>query len=203
MTDFTKEPFKGNHRGFARQRIERLLDGSGIVFNGTNPWDIQVHNSAFYRRVLINGSLGFGESYMDNMKVLDIGCGGFGKFVAQQYGVEVVEITISQAQVDLATEYCRGLPVEIRLQDYREVGEKFDAIVSLGMFEHVGHKNYRTYMDVAKKCPKNNARFLLHTIGKNDSLLGVDPCNSQIHISQWRTPITTSDCGISRTIYGY
>ena len=124
------------------------------------------------------------------MKVLDIGCGwgGFAKFAAQQYGVEVVGITISQAQVDLATEYCRELPIEIRLQDYRALEDKFDAIVSLGMFEHVGHKNYRAYMAIARKCLKNNARFLLHTIGKNSSRPGVDPWIAKYIFPNGETP---------------
>ena len=111
------------------------------------------------------------------MKVLDIGCGwgSFAKYAAENYGAEVVGITVSKRQVELGEERCKGLPVELRLQDYREVDEKFDAIVSLGMFEHVGHKNYRTYMETAKRCLKEKSRFLLHTIGKNDSRSGVDP----------------------------
>jgi cyclopropane-fatty-acyl-phospholipid synthase len=89
--------------------------------------------------------------------------------------VEVVGITVSKQQVEFGKKQCLGLPVELRLQDYRDLDEKFDAIVSLGMFEHVGHKNYRTYMRVVQRCLKDQCKFLLHTIGKNDSRLGADP----------------------------
>lgn len=80
-------------------------------------------------------------------RILDIGCGwgGFVKYAAEKYKVEVVGITVSKEQVSLGRELCLGLPVEISLQDYRDLDEKFDHIVSVGMFEHVGYKNYRTY----------------------------------------------------------
>jgi len=111
------------------------------------------------------------------MRVLDIGCGwgSFAKFAAEKYNVSVVGITVSKEQVELARERCKGLPVEIRLQDYREVNEKFDRVVSLGMFEHVGYKNYRTYMQVAKHCLAPDGLFLLHTIGGNASVTTTDP----------------------------
>ncbi|MGI9310131.1 MAG: cyclopropane fatty acyl phospholipid synthase [bacterium] len=265
--------------GFARRRIDAMLAGSGVEIDGPNPWDPQVGNPAFFRRVLVNGSLGLGESYVDGwwdcarldemynrllrspriadrafiayalpyaralfanlqtrarafkvgeahydlgndlyramldrrmvytcgywrdadnlddaqlhklelacrkldlragMRVLDIGCGwgGFAKHAAKHHGVEVVGVTVSKEQVELGRELCRGLPVELRLQDYRDVAERFDAIVSLGMFEHVGHKNYRTYMRCARDCLRPRGKFLLHTIGKNHSRAGVDP----------------------------
>lgn len=105
------------------------------------------------------------------MKVLDIGCGwgSFAKFAAEKYKARVVGITISKEQAKLAKESCKGLPVEIRLQDYRDLNEKFDRIVSLGMFEHVGVKNYKTYMRTVQKCLKEDGLFLLHTIGGNSS----------------------------------
>lgn len=105
------------------------------------------------------------------MNVLDIGCGwgGFSKYAAEKYGVSVVGVTISQQQLLLAQELCAGLPVEIRFQDYRDVTEKFDRLVSIGMFEHVGHKNYGEYMHVAHRCLKDGGLFLLHTIGNNFS----------------------------------
>jgi cyclopropane-fatty-acyl-phospholipid synthase len=110
------------------------------------------------------------------MRVLDIGCGwgSFAKFAAEQYGARVVGITVAQSQVDLGRELCRSLPVEIRLQDYREVKEEFDRIVSLGMFEHVGHKNYTEYMRVAHRCLKDDGLFLLHTCGENRSETEID-----------------------------
>ena len=110
-------------------------------------------------------------------RVLDIGCGwgSFAKFAAERYGAEVVGVTISKEQAALARERCKGLPVEIRVQDYRDVDEMFDHIVSLGMFEHVGTKNYRTYFEVARRCLKPDGLFLLHTIGDNVSRLTSDP----------------------------
>lgn len=110
-------------------------------------------------------------------RVLDIGCGwgSFMKFAAQKYKVRCVGLTVSKEQKKLGEEMCKGLPVEFRLQDYREVNEKFDHIVSLGMFEHVGPKNYRGYMEVVKRCLKDNGLFLLHTIGGNVSGSVGDP----------------------------
>lgn len=106
------------------------------------------------------------------MKVFDIGCGwgGFSKYAAEKYGVSVIGVTVSKQQKKYAQESCKDLPVEIRLQDYRDVKEKFDRICSIGMFEHVGSKNYRTYMQVAHRCLNNNGLFLLHTIGGNYSM---------------------------------
>ncbi len=100
-------------------------------------------------------------------KILDVGCGwgSFAKFAAQKYKAKVVGITISKEQVKLAKENCKGLPVEIRLQDYRDVNEKFDHIISLGMFEHVGAKNYENYFKIVHRCLKEDGVFLLHTIG--------------------------------------
>ncbi|GHB15922.1 cyclopropane fatty acyl phospholipid synthase [Modicisalibacter luteus] len=104
------------------------------------------------------------------MRILDIGCGwgSFMAYAAEHYGVECVGITISQEQTDYGKQLMKqGLPVEFRLQDYREVSESFDAIVSIGMFEHVGRRNHREYMEVAHRCLKDGGMFLLHTIGKN------------------------------------
>jgi cyclopropane-fatty-acyl-phospholipid synthase len=101
------------------------------------------------------------------MKVLDIGCGwgAFGKYAAEKYNVNVTGITVSKEQVELGKKLCTGLPVEIRLTDYRDVNEKFDRIVSVGMIEHVGYKNYRTFFEIANKCLNDDGLFLLHTIG--------------------------------------
>jgi len=109
--------------------------------------------------------------------VLDIGCGwgSFAKFAAEQYGARVVGLTVSKEQVELGRELCKGLPVEFRLQDYRDVDGMFDHIVSLGMFEHVTQKNYRTYMRVAHDHLKDGGLFLLHTIGSNVSSFHTDP----------------------------
>jgi len=101
------------------------------------------------------------------MKVLEIGCGwgGFAKFAAEKYQVEVTGITISKNQKAYAEKVCKDLPVKILLQDYRDVEGQFDAIVVMGMVEHVGFKNYRTIFDVTSQCLKKDGLFLLHTIG--------------------------------------
>lgn len=111
------------------------------------------------------------------MTVLDIGCGwgGFEKYAAENYGVKVVGITLSENQAQLAKQVCSSLPVEIRVQDYRDVDEKFDRIVSIGMFEHVGSKNYRSFMEICNNLLKDNGIFVLHTIGSNTPTVCTDP----------------------------
>lgn len=111
------------------------------------------------------------------MRVLDIGCGwgGFARYAAETYGVEVVGITVSREQVRLARERCRGLPVRIELMDYRKLEGTFDRIVSVGMFEHVGERNYQAYMKVIQRCLAPDGLFLLHTIGSNSTVYDTDP----------------------------
>jgi len=261
------------------REVRELLERAAISVDGSQPWDIQVHDARFYRRVLGEGSLGLGESYMEGWwdcaqldgfihrvlraeldqevgrlpalvqgvrsvvsslqakarvlsaaqqhydlgnelfermldprmiyscgywanaedlqqaqeaklelicrkldiqpgaRVLDIGCGwgGFAEYVAQRHGASVLAITLSQEQASLARQRCAGLDVEIRVQDYRELEERFDRIVSIGMFEHVGGKSHATFMEVAHRCLKDNGLFLLHSIGCNQSRLGGDP----------------------------
>ncbi|KAB8189469.1 cyclopropane fatty acyl phospholipid synthase [Lysobacter maris] len=111
------------------------------------------------------------------MRVLDIGC-GWGemlKFAVERHGVEGVGITISQEQAAFARELCAGLPIEIRLQDYRDVDERFDRVISIGMFEHVGHANYPTFMDRVRRCLRDDGLCLLHTIGGNLTRHVTDP----------------------------
>jgi len=260
--------------------IRELLSHTQIEINGNNPWDIQIHDDRFYERVLRDGSLGLGESYMEGwwdcpaidelitrvlrahldekvknetrylfevlrakilnqqsasrafevgikhydlgndlyqlmldkrlnytcgywkeaqtldeaqeaklelvckkigarpgMKILELGCGwgAFAKYVAEKYGASVLGLTISKEQVALGMELCKGLPVEIRLQDYREVEGKYDAVISIGIMEHVGYKNYRTYMQVVQRCLKEDGIGFVHTIGSNNSITTGDP----------------------------
>lgn len=261
------------------KRINDLLQGADVKINGERDWDIQVHNKKFYRRVMADGPLGLGESYMEgwwdvvsldqlfhkllrtdiehkvrsnkylwavllckvfnpqsisrsfhvgehhydtgndlfecmldkrltytcgywenasnldqaqedkldlvcrklslqeNQRILDIGCGwgSFIKFATEHYGVQAIGVTISKEQAEYAKKNCAGLPVDVRLQDYREINEQFDHIVSLGMFEHVGPKNHKTYMKVASRCLKDDGLFLLHTIGSNFTRHNPDP----------------------------
>ncbi len=109
-------------------------------------------------------------------RILDIGCGcgGFAIFAAENYGVEVIGLTISKEKQRIAHKRIKSLPIKIRLEDYRNLDKKFDHIVSVGMFEHVGPKNYRTYMETAARCLKDNGLFLLHKIGNNEPTKGGD-----------------------------
>jgi cyclopropane-fatty-acyl-phospholipid synthase len=263
----------------SRKRVESLLAEADVRIDGDRPWDLQVHDGRFFRRVLADGTLGMGEAYMDGwwdaarvdeliarilragvrdrvftfkdawsllrgrifnlqkisrafqvgrhhydignrlyermldpwmvyscgywseadtlegaqeaklelvcrklelepgMRVLDIGCGwgGAAAYAAERHGVEVVGVTVSEEQARWARERWMDLPVEYRLQDYRELDGRFDRIFSLGMFEHVGHKNYGTYMKVARRLLARDGLFLLHTIGRNRSGTGYDP----------------------------
>ncbi len=111
------------------------------------------------------------------MRVLDIGCGwgSFARYAAQNYGVRVVGVTVSQEQIDLGRELCAGLDVDLRYQDYRDVQGRFDRVVSIGMFEAVGPKNFRTYMQTMERCLEDDGLFLLHTIGTNTPDLQADP----------------------------
>jgi cyclopropane-fatty-acyl-phospholipid synthase len=260
--------------------FDRLLSFAGININGNNPTDIRIKDDRAYKKILVYGSLGLGESYMDEwwecdrideminkilraeldkkikinikmlwnlltprifnlqskkralqigerhynlgnelfknmldermvyscaywedaqtldeaqekkldlickklniqsgMRILDIGCGwgSFIKYAAEKYNTLAVGITVSKEQVEFGRKLCAGLPIEIRLQDYREINERFDRIVSIGMIEHVGYKNYRTFMEKVFDCLNDNGLFLLHTIGGNISVKYNDP----------------------------
>jgi cyclopropane-fatty-acyl-phospholipid synthase len=260
--------------------VSEMLGRAGIAINGTAASDIQIKHPDFFKRVMQEGSLGLGESYMDGwwecerldlfftqvlraglenqlpshlkdtlriatarllnlqskkrawivgkehydlgndlfsrmldpfmqyscgywkeadtleqaqrdklqlicqklqlepgMRVLDIGCGwgGLAQFMAQNYGVTVVGVTISAEQQKMAQARCEGLDVTILLQDYRDLRDQFDRIVSVGMFEHVGPKNYHTYFDVVDRNLKPDGLFLLHTIGSKKTDHRVDP----------------------------
>jgi cyclopropane-fatty-acyl-phospholipid synthase len=114
-------------------------------------------------------------------KILDIGCGwgGFLKFACERYHCRGVGITNSKEQAAYAKASCAGLPVEIISGDYRELNRtvhgEFDKVVSVGMFEHVGPKNYRMFMEVAHQVLAVDGLFLLHTIGNNHSRQRADP----------------------------
>ncbi len=264
----------------ARSVVKELLASADVQIDGKRPWDIQVHNDAFYNRVISEGSLGLGESYMDGwwdcqaldeclfrlcrahvdaniaptwtmrwmalkaylfnmqdkwlsrrvidahyqlgndlytsmldplliyscgywkeagtlaaaqeakcdlicrklglapgMKILDIGCGwgGFVKYAAANYGVSAVGVTLSENQAEYARQACQGLPVEIQVKDYRDIEGSFDRVISIGMFEHVGAKNFNTFMQVVDRALQPHGLALLHTIGSNVSTNVTDP----------------------------
>ncbi len=260
-----------------------MLEKADVRIDGDRPWDIQVHNDSLYSRILAEGTLGVGESYMDGwwdcpaidqlvyrivtagiedqlrtwtffvdllkaklrnlqsrkrafqigqrhydigndifeamldsrmnyscgywaradnledaqlakleliahklmlepgMRVLDIGCGwgGAARYYAKNYGVDVVGVTVSREQVALANQLRNGLPVEIRLADYRDVDESFDRVYSIGMFEHVGPKNYRAYMEVVHRCLDKGGYTVLHTVGTEKRSPHNDPWNAR------------------------
>jgi len=260
--------------------VQEMLSKADIEINGTRAWDIRIATPDFFKRVLQEGSLGLGESYMDGwwecdrldiffqrvlsakldqqlphhfrdtlrvaaarltnlqsrkrawivgkehydlgndlftrmldpymqyscgywkqastleeaqqaklqmiceklqlepgLLLLDIGCGwgGLAEYAARHFNVSVVGVTISAEQQKLAQARCEGLDVTIQLQDYRDLNQQFDRIVSVGMFEHVGPKNYATYFDVVNRNLKPDGIFLLHTIGANKTDNNVDP----------------------------
>jgi cyclopropane-fatty-acyl-phospholipid synthase len=263
----------------AKRFVLGQLERTGVVLNGPNPWDPQVHSERLWARLLRDGTLGLGESYMDGwwdateldqflfrlvnshvqdafpkdlavmwslakgrllnlqrlrvtevaekhydigndlyaamldrrmiyscgywkdadgldaaqgakldlicrkldlkagMHILDIGSGwgGFLQFAAERYGVSGVGVTVSKEQAALANERTKGLPVETRLLDYQALEGQFDRIISIGMFEHVGYKNYRAYFEKAASLLKPDGLFLLHTIGGNISTAHGDP----------------------------
>jgi cyclopropane-fatty-acyl-phospholipid synthase len=109
--------------------------------------------------------------------VLDVGCGwgGLARYAAQHHGVRVTGLTVSREQQVLAQRLCAGWPVDIRLQDYREVEGRFDRVVSVGMFEHVGPKNYHTYFEMLHRVLDPQGLCLLHTIGLDRPASGTDP----------------------------
>jgi len=135
------------------------------------------------------------------MRVLEIGCGwgGFAKYAAENYGVSVHGITVSKGQMDYAIKSCEGLETTFELKDYRELNTNYDAIVSIGMFEHVGYKNYRNYMEVAQRCLNDGGLFLLHTIGRNTSARFTDPWTHKYIFPNGMIP---SPGQISKSLHG-
>ncbi len=111
------------------------------------------------------------------MTVLELGCGwgSFAKYAAEKYGVKVTGVTVSRQQVELGRELCKGLPVELKLMDYRDVTGKYDRVISIGIMEHVGYKNYRTYFEVVDRTLKDDGIAFFHTIGGNESSTTANP----------------------------
>lgn len=105
------------------------------------------------------------------MRVLDIGCGwgGFARFAAQHYGVSVLGITLSSAQSALGNERAGSLPIEIRVQDYRDVRGSFDRVVSIGCLEHIGHRNHRRFFATIGGRLNRGGYALVHSIGVSQS----------------------------------
>jgi cyclopropane-fatty-acyl-phospholipid synthase len=127
------------------------------------------------------------------MRVLDIGCGwgGLAIYAAQKYDVEVVGTTISKEQFALARDLAKDHPVRILLQDYRDLEGRFDRIVSVGMAEHVGYKNYRIFMEKASQCLAEEGIFLLHTICSNSTYYLTDPWTEKYIFPNGKIPSLT------------
>jgi len=109
--------------------------------------------------------------------VLDIGCGwgGLAHYMAKHHGCFVTGINISREQLAFGREFCDGLAVDLQEKDYRDIEGRFDKVVSVGMFEHVGYRNHRTFMDVIHRVLKDDGLCLLHTIGNAESCRHCDP----------------------------
>ena len=114
------------------------------------------------------------------MRVLELG-GGYGelaRYLAQENGCEVVSYNISGQQVEYGRTLCAGLPVTIHQRDYRDAVNEpaaFDRVVSVGLMEHVGPKNYRSFFELARSRLKTGGLALVHTIGGNVSRTTADP----------------------------
>ncbi|NCC26120.1 MAG: cyclopropane fatty acyl phospholipid synthase [Deltaproteobacteria bacterium] len=149
--------------------LDPYLQYSCALFKETRELDV-----AQLRKLdLICRKLDLGEED----RVLDIGCGwgGLARYMAEKYGCHVTGVNIAREQIHFSREFCAGLPIEIVETDYRDVRGTFDKIVSVGMFEHVGSKNYRTFTRLVHSRLAEDGVFLLHTIGCNVSRTGCDP----------------------------
>jgi cyclopropane-fatty-acyl-phospholipid synthase len=134
-------------------------------------------------------------------RLLEIGCGwgGLARFAAERYGVAVVGITVSREQLKLAQHRCAGLPVSFELKDYRDIDGQYDKVVSVGMFEHVGRKNYRPYFETVRRVLKDDGLFLLHSIGSYITTGHIDPWIDRYIFPNGKLPSARE---ISRAIEG-
>jgi cyclopropane-fatty-acyl-phospholipid synthase len=137
----------------------------------------------------------------EGQRILDIGSGwgGFLRFAAERYGVEGVGLTISKEQAEYANAHRGNLPIETRMQDYLSMEGKFDRIISIGMFEHVGVKNYRAYMQKVYDLLSDDGLFVLHTIGGNFSTTHGDPWSDKYIFPNGMVPSSEQ---VARSIEG-
>lgn len=152
-----------HHYDIGNDIFEAMLDSSMSYSCAYWPKAMNLEVAQFNKLDLICRKL----ELQPGERLLDIGCGwgGMAYHAAKNYGVEVTGVTVSREQQKLARERCKGLPVTIELMDYRDLKGRFDKIVSVGMFEHVGPKNYPVYFDKAHELLDDEGLFLLHTIG--------------------------------------
>jgi cyclopropane-fatty-acyl-phospholipid synthase len=165
------------HYDIGNDLYRKMLDGRMIYSCGYWRNAESLDEAQEAKLALIGRKLGLERG----MRVLDIGCGwgGTAEYLARRYGCEVVGITVSQRQVEYAQAHTSDLPVEIRYQDYRKISERFDRVVSVGMFEHVGARNYATFMRKTRELLNPDGMMLLQTIGGNRSVHHGDPWMSR------------------------
>ncbi len=171
-----------NDKARARQNVQHHYDLSGDLYDLFLDKDRQ-YSCAYFehdKQSLDDAQLAKKRhvaaklNLKPGMKVLDIGSGwgGLGLYLAEMYGVDVTGVTLSEEQFkisnDLAKE--RGLSDKVRflLQDYRTVDDKFDRIVSVGMFEHVGVARFGEFFNKCAKLLKPDGTALLHSINRSD-----------------------------------
>ncbi len=149
--------------------LDKNRQYSCAYFNGTDDLDLAQEN----KLALIAGKL----QLQPGDTLLDIGCGwgGLARHMAEQFGCKVTAVNIAREQLRHARETCRDLPVRFLDCDYHSLDGTYDKVVSVGMFEHVGMKNYRTFMETVHRCLADDGVFLLHTIGGNKSMTSCDP----------------------------
>lgn len=111
------------------------------------------------------------------MKILELGCGfgAFAGYAAEKYDVSVTGVTVSKRQAEYGNERYKNLPVELKLMDYRKVEGKYDRVISIGIMEHIGYKNYETYMKVVDRTLIEGGFAFIHTIGRNNSATTINP----------------------------
>jgi cyclopropane-fatty-acyl-phospholipid synthase len=182
------------HYDIGNDLFERMLDPQMIYSCAywENAHDLQQAQEDKLRMICRKLQLAPGE------RLLDIGCGwgGLAAYAARNFGVSVVGVTISKEQQAYAQARCAGLPVTIALMDYRDLNESFDKIVSVGMFEHVGEKNYPVYFDTAARLLKDEGLFLLHTIGGDVTTSATDPWINRYIFPNGKIP-SARDIGVS------
>jgi cyclopropane-fatty-acyl-phospholipid synthase len=153
--------------------LYRAMLGETLVYTCAYwKWAVDLDEAQRAKLDLVCRKLGLGPG----MKVLELGCGwgAFARHAAATYGVHVTGYTVSREQHALGTQLCRGLPVELHLADYRAASGTYDAVVSIGLLEHVGPKNHRVYMETVDRCLRPRGVAFVHTIGSNRSQLLID-----------------------------
>ena len=161
------------HYDLGNDLFERMLDDTMAYSCGYWKEADNLHEAQLAKLDLICRKL----ELEPGMTLLDIGCGwgSLLEYATRHYGVRAEGVTVSSEQAQLARERCQGLPVEVLLKDYRAVTGRYDRVVSVGMFEHVGRRNYQTFMDTTLRLLKDRGLMLLHTIGTNESSHSHDP----------------------------